>query len=113
MKRILLILLLAVSPVIFPACSTPPDQRVVYVQTLKAVGESAEATVALSAHLYSTGVITAKEANQIRSLYDDSFQPAFRAAVAAAHGDLNTASSPALAQLGADLAALLTKYMNR
>ena len=67
----------------FFGCATPPAQRVVSVQTLKTIGQSAEATVTLSAQLYAAGKITAPQAREVFDFYNGKFQPAFRLAVAA------------------------------
>lgn len=108
MKRILVALLLAALPVAGPVgCSTPPSVRVVEVQSLKAVGEAAEAAVALSAHLYASGTVTATQARAVIDFYDGKFQPAFRLAATAARADLSQPASADLAALASQLVALV------
>lgn len=108
MKRIFVAFLLAALPITGPiGCSTPPSARVVEVQSLKAVGESAEAAVALSAHLYASGTITAAQARQVVAFYDGQFQPAFRLAATAARADLSQPASADLAALASQLVALV------
>jgi signal recognition particle receptor subunit beta len=68
--------------------------------------------VAESAHLYQNGAITAAQANQVRSIYDSRFQPAFRLAVAAAKADLSTAASPDLIALASQLSSLIIQFQN-
>lgn len=111
--RIILVLALA-SPALWltPGCSTPPSERVVQVQTLKAVGHSAEGVVALSARLYQQRVITAEQARQVMDFYDLKFQPAFRVAVAAVQGNLDSIASPDLVSLAAQLSDLLIQFQN-
>jgi hypothetical protein len=93
-----------------PGCVTPPSARVVEVQTLKAVGETAEAAVALSAHLYEQNTITADQARQINAFYDKTFQPAYRLARAAVKANLDSFASPDLVSLGAQLSAMLVQF---
>ncbi len=97
-------------PVVLTSCTTPPSARVVQVQTLKAVGQAAEASVALSAQLYRDGRISVVHARQIIDLYDAKFQPAFRLAVTAAGSNLDSAASPDLATLASELANLVASY---
>lgn len=106
-KYIILAGALALSPVLYQGCSTAPNERVAAVQTLKAVGHSAEATVALSAQLYRDGRITAEQARKVIDKYNQEFLPAFRLAVAAVNSDLSSIASPDLLNLAAQLAALL------
>lgn len=82
---------------------------VVATQTLKAVGEGAEATVATSAKMYNSGQIAAAQALNIVNFYDQRFQPAFRAAAAGV--DVGVAPAPAnLVDLAGQLSALLASY---
>lgn len=112
MKKLLLIICLAVAvPLAGPiGCSTPPSGRVVQVQTLLAVGHTAEAAVSSSAQLYASGLITAKQARDIADLYNDKFQPAYRVAVNAVNSNLESIASPELAGLAAQLAAIVAQY---
>ncbi|MBC7367555.1 MAG: hypothetical protein H7343_12240 [Undibacterium sp.] len=91
----------------FSGCTTPPSARVVAVQSLKTVGQSAEAAVALSAELYAAHRLTAEQARAVLTFYDARFQPAFRLAVLTARSDLATLASPDLLTLAAQLARLL------
>jgi hypothetical protein len=96
----------------FTGCGTAPSQRVVAVQSLKAVGQSADATVALSAQLYRDGRITADQARGVMDFYDTKFQPAYRLAVSSVQADLSSIASPDLAALAAQLAALVAPYVS-
>lgn len=98
-------------PVLQSGCSAP-STRVIQVQSLKAVGETAEAAVALSAQLYRDGKITPAQANAVISLYDQKFQPAYRVAVAAVQANLDSIASPDLLSLAAQLSALVTSYQS-
>lgn len=111
MKKLLLLVGLALAvPVFQTACTTAPSARVVQVQTLKAVGESAEASVTLSAQLYRDGHITAAQARQVLDFYNLKFQPSFRVAVAAVNSDLSSIASPDVISLAQQLAALVTSF---
>lgn len=91
-------------------CQTAPSQRVVQVQTLKGVGHSAEAAVALAANLYSAGRISVAQLRQVADFYDTKFQPAFRVAVAAVNANLESVASPDLTALAAQLSALVASF---
>jgi hypothetical protein len=105
-----LLALLFVPPLlVLPGCGTPPPARVAAVQTLKSVGQAAEASVALSAKLYAAGSLTAARARTVLDVYNGQFQPAFRLAVAAAKSDLAPAS-PDLINLAQQLADLVSTY---
>jgi len=102
-----LFLALLIAPALQTGCSTPPSARVKTVQTLLAVGHSAEATVALSAQLYRDHRITAVQAQAIIDFYNLKFQPAYRVAVLAAQSNYDSLASPDLLALAAALAALI------
>lgn len=114
MKKILSLVLLAVaftaSPLSFTACKTAPASRVAQVQTLKAVGHTAEAAVSSSAQLYAAGTITAAQAREVMDFYNLRFQPAFRIAVNAVNSNLDSVAAPELAALAAQLSALVLTY---
>lgn len=113
MKKLLLILSLAVAmPIIHSGCSTPPSARVVQVQSLKAVGHAAESAVALSAQLYRDGKITSAQAYKVAYHFDRQFQPAFRLAVAAVNANLDSAASPDLVALAAQLSSLVVQFQS-
>ncbi len=80
------------------------------MQTLKAVGHSAEAAVQLSAQLYQGGKITAAQARSVIDFYDTRFQPAYRIAAAAAKADLSGPASPDVSALASQLLALVASY---
>ncbi len=115
MKKYPIILALLLAPValVESSCTTPPDQRVAVVQTLKSVGEGADAVVAVSAHLYGSGKIRADQAIAIKDFYDTKFQPAFRDAVTAAQSDLSVSSPAAILSLGLQLSTMLTQFQNQ
>ena len=96
--------------VTFTGCSTPPSARVVQVQTLKGVGQSAEAAVSLSAQLYRDGKITAIQARQVLDFYDLKFQPAYRLAVAAVNANLDSVASPDVLALASQLSNLVLQF---
>lgn len=114
-NRILLIIAMTLAviavPVIETSCAAP-SQRVVQVQTLKAVGQSADAAVALSAQLYRDGRITPAQARQVMDFYDQRFQPAYRLAVAAVQANLDSIASPDVAALASQLSALVLQFQN-
>lgn len=114
MKTLTLILCLLCAPAtaLFTSCANvaPPAQRVVAVQTLKSVGEAAEATVTLSAKLYADNKITSVQARAVFDFYNQKFQPAFRLAVAAVKADVSSAASPDLIALGLKLADLVPQF---
>lgn len=91
-------------------CSTPPTQRNVTVQTLKTVGQAAEAAVVTSAKLYEDGKISAVQARAVLDAYNNKFQPAFRLARTAAKSDLSTVASPDLVNLALQLTNLINTY---
>lgn len=97
-------------PMLTTSCSTAPSGRVAQVQTLKAVGESAEAAVTSAAHLYASGQISAAQTLQIMSFYDQKFQPAYRVAVTAVNSNLSLQAPDDLILLSAQLSALLLQF---
>lgn len=99
----------AIAPMYFTGCSTPPNARVVQVQSLKAVGQSAEAAVALCAQLYRDKQITAAQATRVIMFYDATFQPAFRLAAQAVQSNLDSTASPEIASLAAQLTEMVLK----
>lgn len=103
----------SVAPVIVTGCATAPSARVAQVQSLKAVGQSAEAAVSLSAQLYRDGKITGAQARAVMDFYDARFQPAFRLAVAAVNANLDSLASPDLLALASQLSALVAQYAPR
>ncbi len=108
-----MISLIVAVPVIETGCKTAPDSRHVQYATLKAVGDTADGAVALGAHLYQQGTITAAQATQINAFYDQKFQPAYRVAVSAARADLSSVASPDLMNLAAQLAALVDSFQHK
>lgn len=114
MKKYISLLLVAVLGFLvsstFTGCSTAPSARVVQVQTLKAVGQSAEAIVSSAAHLYAAGTISADQASKIGAFYDQKFQPAYRVAVQAVNSNLSLSAPDELIALSAQLSALLLQF---
>lgn len=90
-----------------------PSARVAQVQSLKAVGQSAESAVELSAQLYRDGRITPAQARQVADFYDQRFQPSFRLAVAAVNANLDSIASPDVAALASQLSALVVSFQNQ
>ena len=117
MKKLFQVIALAMlalsGPFAVTACQQAPTQRVVQVQTLKAVGQSADAAVALSAQLYRDGRITPAQARQVMDFYDLKFQPAYRVAVYAVQGNLDSFASPDVAGLATQLIALVAQYQSK
>jgi hypothetical protein len=97
-------------PLVTTSCQTAPSERVLTIQTLKSVGQTAEAAVTLSAQLYRDSKITAAQARQVMDLYDGKFQPAFRFAVVGARSNLESVASPDLLNLASQLAALVASF---
>jgi polyhydroxyalkanoate synthesis regulator phasin len=113
MRTFLIILLLACAPAFTTSCTTAPSSRVVAVQTLKSVGQTAETSVAISAQLYKDGRITAGQARQVMDVYDKQFQPAFRIAVITANSNLESIASPDLMNIATQLAAMVANLQSR
>lgn len=113
MKFIIRFLALACFAVAVPAvqtgCTTTPSTQNVAVQTLKAVGQTAETAMATTTHLWDTRAITAAQTNQVRDLYD-KFQNAFRFAVSAVKGDTSQIASPDLITMAGELATLVNSF---
>lgn len=107
---VLLALFAVTLPIIQTGC-TAPSGRVVEVQTLKAVGHTAESAVALSAQLYRDHRITADQARAVNTLYDVKFQPAFRVAVNAVQMNLDSIASPELVDLASQISSLVNSYI--
>lgn len=113
MRKLFFALALAFSaPVLVTSCSTPPSARVAQVQTLKAVGNSADAAVALSAQLYRDNRITAAQAREVLDFYNTKFQPSFRLAVSIVNANLDSLASPDLVSLASQLASLVLQFQN-
>lgn len=110
LRLLILAMALGLGSVAYQGCGTPPSARVVQVQSLKAVGHTAEAAVATSAQLYNGHVITAQQARAVIDLYNLRFQPAFKVAVSAVNANLDSIASPELADLAGQLASLVASY---
>lgn len=114
MKKFLVLIALAffatATPLLQTGCKTPPSARVVQVQTLKAVGHTAETAVATSAQLYAAHLITDKQALAVIDFYNLRFQPAYRIAVNAVNANLDSLASDELTTLAAQLATLVASY---
>lgn len=114
MKKLILLIALATAlPVMQTGCSTPANERVAAVQTLKAVGHTAEAAVATTAQLYAVGKVSAAQAAEVNRIYDKQFQPAFRIAVNAVNANLESVASPELIALAAQLSALVLTFQQK
>jgi hypothetical protein len=99
-------------PVMQTGCSTPPSERVQAVNTLKAVGHTAEAAVAATAQFYAAGKISAEDARKVNDLYNLKFQPAFRVAVNAVNSNLESVATPELIALAAQLSSLVLTFQH-
>lgn len=99
-------------PLAFTGCKSAPSERVVEAQSLKAVGQAADAAVALSAQLYRDSRITAAQARQVDDFYDKKFQPVFRVAVSAVQANLDSIASPDVMALAAQLSALVSSFQH-
>lgn len=101
-----------IAPVLESGCATsaPPTARVVQVQTLKAVGHSAEAAMTLTANLYAAKQISDAQARTVMDFYDKSFQPAFRVAVAAVNANLESLTPADLQSLANQLTNLVAAF---
>ncbi len=94
-------------------CSTPPNQRVAQVQTLKAVGLSAKTAMDAATDLFVAGKITHAQWDKVAVVYDAKFQPAFRIAVAAVGSDMSSIASPDLIGLALEINTLVTNLKSR
>lgn len=115
-SALLLAVALAVQPVVNVGCQTPPEQRAVVFQTLKAVKITAEGAVSLSAELYRDGKITAAQARQITDFYNEHFYrhgSPFHVAVLAARSNLDSFASPDIAALAGQLIALVASFQKQ
>lgn len=92
-------------PIVQTGCQQPPSQRVVQVQSLKAVGLAVDGGMKAAAQLYHNGQITEAQWNKVADFHDNKFLPAFNLAVAAVQSDLSSAASP-------DVLALATQFAN-
>jgi hypothetical protein len=103
------LLLVAFIPVTMTTgCSTPPNERVQVVQTLKGLGLARESAMRVAGQLYADGKMTEARKNEIIAFHDDVFQPAYRLAVAGVQGDIALAS-PDLLSLFQQLQTLINK----
>jgi len=98
-RLIILSIAVALGCTHFTACSTPPSARVAQVQTLRAVGEAAKASMDATTQLLKQGTITLDKWQKVATFYDTKFQPAYTVAVYAANSDLSSVSSPDLTNL--------------
>lgn len=110
MRKLILILCLAIAtPLAVTSCQSS-SQQVIAVQTLKAVGQAAEIAVETSARLYGSRAITAEQARKVNDLYNLKFQPAYRLSVAAVQGNLETLAPEDLAKLASELVSLVRSF---
>ena len=101
------------TPLALTGCNTPPDSRVVAVQSLKAVGASAEASMQLAGQLYQAGKITSGQLIAVANFYDGKFQPTFRIAVLAANSDVTAIAPTDVSALATQLATLVASFSAR
>ena len=114
MKKLIRILCLACAPVAFTSCQiTPATRQVIAVQSLKSVGQTAEAALTVSAQLYHDGKITAAEARAVNDFFDSKFEPAFRFASSVARANRDSVASPNLVSLASQLASLVAQYQTK
>lgn len=115
MKKYLFVLLLLFTsmPVIETGCVNPAAPSVAAVVTLEAIGQSAEQSVSLTASLYRDHLITDAEVNQVRDFYNNTFQPAFRTASAAATGNLNSIAPQDVISLASQLVQIVSKLQHK
>jgi hypothetical protein len=114
MKKLITILALAFAvTVIQTGCGTPVAQRTQAVQTLEIVGQTAKTAIQASATLLAKGQITVAQWNQISTIYDTQFQPAYAIAVQAVNSDLSSVASPDIAALAGQIAALATSFATK
>lgn len=112
MKNLILVLLLAATPLVYQGCSTQPSARVVQVQTLKAVGTAAKTGMDAATQLLKQGSITVSQWQAVATFYNTRWQPAYGVAVASAQSDLSLAS-PDLANLLNQFLALVASYSTK
>lgn len=115
MKKLHIILFAAIwagffsLPVMQTGCTTPRDQRVQTVQTLKIVGQSAKTSMDAATQLLKQGTITVAQWSKIAEVYDKQFQPIYSTAVVTAHANLDSVADPELVGISLQLAALVTE----
>lgn len=100
-----LALLFSLSMVSLGTGCQAPSTRVGQVKTLKAVGESRDATMKIAANLLANGQITVDQWTKIAKFHDERLQPAYNLAVGAVRADLDSVASP-------DLLLLLTQFVS-
>lgn len=107
MKRLLFALALATAlPMATTSCQS--DNAQLYaVQTLLVTGQTAKATLDGAAIAVREGGITVQQWFVISAFYDTKFQPAYRLAVGAAHGDVTALSNQDVAMALSDFIALV------
>lgn len=114
MRKLILVLSLALcAPVIPTGCQTAPASRTQAVTTLLIVGQTAKTAIDASATLLGKGQITLAQWNQIASIYDTKFQPAYAIAVQAAQSDLSSIASPDLVTLAGEIAGLAASFTTK
>jgi len=96
-------------PVLQTGCTTPPDQRVQTVQTLKIVGQSAKTSMDAATQLLKQGTISVAQWSKVAEVYDRSFQPIYSTAIVTAHANLDSVADPELLGIAAQLAALVAE----
>lgn len=110
MKKLLLLVGLMIAvPVFHSGCATTGRTQVVQAQTLKSVGQLAEAAVSTTALLYRDGKVTADQAREVNDFFDKTFQPSFRLALAAVKGDANAVASADVVALAGQLTAIVAR----
>ena len=109
-RLLILALAVAIAPVAYQGCTTPPSERVQVVTTLKALGAARDTAMQVAGQLWLAGKIDDAQRDKIIDFHDNKFQPAYRLAVAGVQADL-TIASPDLVNLFAQLQALIPSYL--
>lgn len=110
MKRLLLILCLAVASPLAPiACKTAPSERQVEVKSLLVVGTSVDAAMKVAAQLVKDVYITGEQWGKI-AVAHARYQQAFKLAVDAVKSDLSLAAPADLVKLSTELIAIIQSY---
>lgn len=113
MKKLITVLLMATlaiaAPVLQTGCQVPVDQRTQAYQTLRIVGQSAKASMDTATALLKQGSIRLDQWQRVATIYDTSFQPAFRLALDASMSNLDSFASPDLINLAGQMAVIITE----
>lgn len=113
MKKLILVLALALVAPVFHGCSSAPSERVQTVTTLKVIGASVDSLMQTAAKMYKSGEITQEQWNKVATVHDEQFLPAYNLAVTAARADLSSLASPDLVNLANQLSSIILSLQKK